>query len=388
MTRLFGSHGGRTASWSLASEEGRVQICSPAPRDDWSQVLQADPTATPSQTPTWLDCVCRSDGWTDASRLYRLPHGRTLILPLVRRRIAGLRGPVPAIQASFPHGWSTGGLLAPGGASAADIALVRADLSRHPALRTLIRPGYIAADAWDSATATHSRIQPVRRAPRNTHVLDLSGGFEEVWSHRFTAKARSGIRNAERKAAAAGVDIRLGNSPDLVADFYGVYLRWLELRSLQWGALRPAARWWSRPEPLRRFHTVADALGTDCRIWIACLDGTPIAANIVLLHGQLAVGWRAYADRSLTASLRTQELLQCRSVEYACKLGCSTFIMGESGGVTGIKHVKDRLGATEFEGAEYLFERLPIPALDAGRDALRRVALRIAAAIPDRSKQA
>lgn len=360
-------------------------MTSPAPRDVWLRVLSADPTATPSQTPAWLDCVCRSDGWHDASRLYRMPDGRTLILPLVRRPLVGAsaRGPVPVVQASFPHGWGTGGVLAPGGATAEDIAVVYADLCRNPGLRTMIRPGFAAAYTWAriSADGPRQRFRSTYSVPRSTHVLDLSGGFAHVWSHRFTGKARTGIRNAERKAERAGIRIRAGNSPDLVADFYRVYLRWLEQRSWQWRALRPLAQWWSSAEPLRRFQTAAAMLGADCRIWVAELDGAPVAANIALFHEGVAVGWRAYGDRAFAGTSRAQELLQCRSIEYACEIGCRTFVMGESGGVAGIRHVKERFGAVEYDGAEYVFQRLPIPRLDGARAAVRGRALRLASAI-------
>ncbi|MFI1912337.1 GNAT family N-acetyltransferase [Nocardia sp. NPDC020380] len=360
-------------------------MTSPAPRDVWLRVLSADPTATPSQTPTWLDSVCRSDGWHDASRLYRMPDGRTLILPLVRRPLVGAstRGPVPVVQASFPHGWGTGGVLAPGGATAEDIAVVYADLCRNPRLRTMIRPGYAAAYTWAriSAEGPRQRFRSTYSVPRSTHVLDLSGGFAQVWSHRFTSKARNGIRNAERKAVAAGIDIRIGNTPDLVADFYRVYLRWLDQRAQQWRSLRPLAALWSSAEPLCRFQTVAAMLGADCRIWVAELDGAPVAANIALFHEYVAVGWRAYGDRAFAGSSRAQELLQCRSIEYACDIGCRTFVMGESGGMNGIRHVKERLGAIEFDGAEYTFQRLPIPRLDGARTALRSRALGLASSV-------
>ncbi|MFJ4655767.1 GNAT family N-acetyltransferase [Nocardia sp. NPDC088792] len=292
-----------------------------------------------------------------------------------------IRGPAPAVQASFPHGWGTGGVLAPGGATAEDIAVVYADLCRNSGLRTMIRPGYAAAYAWAGVSAAGPRSRFGYRVPRSTHVLDLSGGFAHVWSHRFSGKARNGIRNAERKAERAGIRIRAGNSPDLVADFYRVYLRWLEQRAQQWRALRPLAQRWSDAEPLRRFQTAAGMLGADCRIWVAELDGAPIAANIALFHEYIAVGWRAYGDRAHAGSSRAQELLQCRSIEYACDIGCRTFVMGESGGVRGIRHVKERLGAIEYEGAEYTFQRLPLPRLDTARTALRSRALRLASSL-------
>ena len=181
------------------------------------------------------DCVCRADGWADSSRLYEMPGGRRLVLPLVRKTVVATPGggqPL-SVQASFPHGWGRGGILAPGGTTMADSALVLADLANAPGLRTTIRPGFVAAAPWGDAWSRDwaGRKRGALETTQVTHVLDLSGGIEKVWSTRMSSKARTGIRNARRQADKAGLRIEVGSSPQLVADSYAIYLRWLESRA-------------------------------------------------------------------------------------------------------------------------------------------------------------
>ena len=363
-----------TQTWEVLGSGGPAQVTCPAPRAAWSEIVEADPFAQPSHLPVWLDCICQADGWTDASRLYEMPDGRQVVFPLVSKALAGTPGlsKLLTVQASFPHGWGSGGILAPGGIRNEDVALVLADLAKTAGLRTLVRPGFTAAAVWGEAWSQRGGRRGARQIPVTTHVLDLRGGIEEVWSTRMSAKVRSGIRNARRKAEKAGLEIEVGSSPQLVADFYDVYLRWVDSRAQERRMPREVARWRGRrAEPLRRYQTVAAAFGERCRIWVARLDEIPVASGIALFHGQFAVGWRAFSDREVAAPLRASELMQFHAFEYACQIGCQHFCIGTAGGSAGLLYYKNRIGATQHDVAEYAFERLPISRLQAGAIELR-----------------
>ncbi|HWE61422.1 MAG TPA: hypothetical protein VHB98_06905, partial [Chloroflexota bacterium] len=185
-----------------------VHVTSPAPRALWQHTLEADREALVFQTPAWLDAICALGGYEDASRLYELPGGRRLVLPLVRR--SGLPT-VMTTQASMPHSWGMGGLVAPGGVRSEDVAAVFADLAGLPVLRTSVRPNPLAGPAWAAA-------QPPRAiaVPRLAHVLDLEGGFDRVWSKRFLSTTRTAVRKAER----AGLDVECDSSGRLMPVFY------------------------------------------------------------------------------------------------------------------------------------------------------------------------
>jgi hypothetical protein len=86
-------------------------VVSPVPRSTWEAVLASDPGATALQTPEYFAAVLAGTGGRDASRLYVLPDGRRLVLPLVQQRS------VPGLTrlADYPGGFGHGSLLATGG---------------------------------------------------------------------------------------------------------------------------------------------------------------------------------------------------------------------------------------------------------------------------------
>ena len=62
---------------------------SPAPRDAWWEVLRADPYALETQSPAWTDAMCDGGAYEDVSRCYDMG-GRVTVLPMLRRRVAGV----------------------------------------------------------------------------------------------------------------------------------------------------------------------------------------------------------------------------------------------------------------------------------------------------------
>ncbi len=337
-----------------------VRVTTPVPASVWTAVAAADPTTMPFQTPAWRDCVCADGGWQDASRLYEMADGRQLVLMMARRQVA----PRLAVEASWPAGFGTGGVLAPGGVRPEEAALVCADLARSRAVSTSVRPSFAAAPAWPQAGRDAFVI------PRAVHVAHFGGPFDEFWARSVGAKKRGLIRGAWRHIERAGIDITSGNSPEFVADFYRVYLRWIDWRAGQRKVPAFLARWQAqRAEPVGKFSAVASALGAGCRIWVARWEGRPVAAAISLYAGEAAVGWRCYADRFVPARFRLPEVLRAEALRHACESGCRYLEMGESVGSGNLAAIKERFGGQEHALAEYCFERVP---LSAGRMAVQR----------------
>jgi hypothetical protein len=325
-----------------------LQVTSPAPRDVWRTLLQSDIRAIISQTPEWIDCLCKTEPYLDATRLYETARGRKIIVPMVRRK--GLPQALAA-EASLPHGWGIGGLIAEGGARPEDIHAVMADLADRPVLRTTVRPDPLGADLWEASVPPD-----FMKIPHLTHVLDLAGGFENVWTERFSSKTRTKIRRAER----SGLVVECGTGGNPVSVFYDLYIRWLDQRARQRRIPITLARWLGRRrEPLRKFESVAQAFGDACRIWIARLDGQPVAASVLLIFGVNAVYWRNASDKESAGSTRANDLLQRLMIEDACDAGCRYYHMGESGGVASLMHFKSRFGAIPYRSFEYYRERLP-----------------------------
>jgi CelD/BcsL family acetyltransferase involved in cellulose biosynthesis len=338
-------------------------VASPAPRPVWEEVLKADPLALETQSPAWTDAMCEGRGYLDASRLYETGDGRALVLPVLRR---ALLGGVVGVESSNPPHCGVGGLIAAGGATVPEIAGVFDDFARRRVLAQVFYPNPLLASAW-AAGAPPSAIAIHRRA----HVLDLTGGFERVWSERFSSSTRTGVRKAERE----GVDVECDTSGRLVDEFHQLLTR----EVTRWARMQHEpvrlARWrLKHRDPLEKFQAIARALGARCRIWLARVDGHPAAA-FVILQGANAYGYRAAMDEDFKR-YHANELLVRLALEDACSAGCGYYYMGESGWSKSRAIFKERLGGTPHPFSEYRLERLPITTAHHGIKRMAKLALR------------
>jgi hypothetical protein len=329
-----------------------LTVVSPAPREVWGDLIRSDPEALPYQSPAWLDAICEAGGYEDASRLYELPGGQQLILPMARR--TGL----PAIfawEASLPYGWGMGGLIARRPLEPPEIKQVFADLASRSVLRTSIRPNPRTGAMW--ATAQPAGIVAL---PRVAHVLDLEGGFDVVWSKRFTKHTRKRIRKAER----SGLVVECDSSGKLVPIFYDLFRRSVDRWAAQQHEPRALAHWRNeRRDSQRKIETITRVLGEACRIWVAWWQGQPVAA-ILLLQGMNVNDTRSVMDKELATPVCANDLLLKLAIEEACRAGCRYYHLGESGASAGLHHFKSRFGAVPYAYAEYSLERWPITRVD------------------------
>jgi hypothetical protein len=351
-------------SRSVASGE-TLRVTSPAPRDVWERELASDPTALVSQTPEWLDCVCASGRYRDASRLYELSSGRRLVLPMVRLGRRTRRTGLLAIEASFPSSWGVGGIVAGGGARADDLAAVFADLGDRPAMRTTLRPNPLTNAAWEAV-----RPRSAITVPRYVHVLDLDGGFARVWDERFTGSARTAVRKAER----AGLTVECDTTGRRLGVFYELFELSLDRWAHQQHEPRALARWRGhRRDPLRKLQLIPEHLGGRSRLWIAWRAGEPAAA-ILVLQGANANYMRGAMNKELAGPTRANYLLHRLAIEQACEAGCRHYHMGESGSSGSLAQFKTRFGARPYAYADYQLEQLPLTTADRQmRTAVKRV---------------
>jgi Acetyltransferase (GNAT) domain len=342
----------RTSAHPLNTAGAELRMTTPAPRAVWEELVAANPSTPPSQTPVWLDAVCAHGPWKDASRLYETRDGRALVLPMARRRARPL---TLTSEYSMPSTWGTGGLLAAGPVSADDVAAVVGDLVRGPALRTTVRPGFEQAPLWAAAASAAG----ARALPTLDHVLDLDGDFDRLFAG-FSSAARRAVRKAEKE----GVTVEPCHGEPAVREFYRLYEGWIDHRARARGIPLPVARRMGHAnEPLQRLLTLSRTLGDAFTVWLARLDGRAIAAMITLVQGEVAQSWRIASDREVADRVRAMDLLHRHAIEYAALRGCRYYNMGESGGVESLMRFKARFGATPREFAGYRFERLPVSAV-------------------------
>jgi hypothetical protein len=326
----------------------------PSAREVWEQALATDPNALVSQTPAWLDCVCASGRYEDATRTYRTADGRALVLPLARVR----KLPAAAtIESSLPFGWSSGGLVcSEGRLSPREAAAVVDDLLRRRPLRMTVTPSPATDDAW--AAAARGRLV---RTERMSQTLDLSKGFEHVWKHGFSGSVRRACRKAER----VDLSVESDDTGRLIPVFDALYrksvARWAEQQH------EPAwlAQWRAkRRDPVSKFQLVAERLGAACRVWVSWHSGEPGAAIIVLAHRQHSTYWRGAMDKEVTARSGANEVLHRLAIEDAVVSGRRFYHMGESAPGSSLARFKRGFGAEEVHHAGYRFERLPLSATD------------------------
>jgi hypothetical protein len=326
----------------MVREHMSYEVVTPAPADQWESVLRASPDAMAFQSPAWLAAVCTARGWRDSSRLYTTASGRRLVLPMVSRGRAAL-----VERASLPYGWGFGGVVAEGSVCEADLAEVITDLASLRALRTSVRPNPLHAAQWQATMPANGL-----RVARSAHVLDLRGGFDEVWSRRFTGSARTAVRKAERQQ----LEVESDSTGRLLPVFYDLYERSIA----RWNRRAPA-RWRARRrDPLSKFRAVVEKAGPMTTIWVARRGGEPAAAIVTVGFGRTVNYWRGAMDETLAGPTRANYLLHRLAIEAACDAGCTTYHLGETGNSASLSQFKTRFGAQAVAYQELRIERAPI----------------------------
>ncbi|WP_432845307.1 GNAT family N-acetyltransferase [Amycolatopsis sp. CA-161197] len=344
-------HRQRVKIWSdqqvdVPAVNGLVKVISPAPREAWATIMHGDPYALESQSPEWADAMCEAHQLRDVSRLYETAEGRTLILPMLRRPLATR---LLTAEESNPPACGLGGLLAVGGTQAGEVNAVLRDLATRRVVVQSVSPGPLEVGMWRDAHHPRAVVHQ-----HHVHLLDLQGGWDEVWARRFAKTSRRGVRTAERK----GVTVEHGTGAEFVSEFYEL----MERGVLRWARRQHEPTWLARRrlhrrDPREKFEAIARRLGERFQVWIARADGRPAAACLVV-RGSNAHDFRGVMDERLK-DYRATDLLQARAIQDACEAGCRYYYLGESGTGT-LGQFKERFGARRIVAPEFRFERLPV----------------------------
>ncbi|HEY6311540.1 MAG TPA: GNAT family N-acetyltransferase [Streptosporangiaceae bacterium] len=335
----------------METPAGLMRVTSPAPPERWQAAYAADCEAIPYQSPQLTQALCADGLYSDASRCYETDDGRTLVLPLVRRR--GLPGRL-ATAGSLPI--VMGGLVADGPVSVEDIRAVLGDLATLPFAALRIRPNPRVGALWSEAA-----LSATLRIPRRAHVVPVSRPVEEI---------RSGLSNSIRKA----VDRAVRNGLEVVWDTTGSKLGVFEElynRSVERWARRQheplsLSRW--RMERATRAPTLAATARCMAGVWrmgVVEIGGRPAVAAIIFIEpGGNANGFRMAMDADLVGRTGAGYLVQFAALEEASRAGCRFFHLGESGQAEGLSDHKERMGGIPIAYEELVFERLPVARAD------------------------
>lgn len=326
---------------------GGWEYVAPASRGEWEEIAATDPAALPMQTPAWVAGICATGPYVDVSRLYRRPDGGRLVLPLVRRKARP--GPL-GIQRSLPAAY--GGLVSEGGLlTHHDVTAVLADLGRDLRGSIVMTPNSHMGEHYDKAEGWSS----IER--KWAQVVDLSGGFEEVWSRRFSSSVRRAVRKAER----SDIKVVRDTTAELLPQFHELYEKSV-VRWAKQSGLPPAVALWraSRRESLDKLRGLATSMGESCVTWMAFVDGAPAAGIIVLTHGAHSQYWHGAMDLDLAGRVRANDLLHKLAIEEACTRGHDQYWLGRSDPDSGLWKFKAGFGASPAPYATYTVEQLPL----------------------------
>lgn len=335
----------------MGPDNGSPRVVSPVRREVWDSLLHSDKGAAATQSLAWRDAVFATGRYQDMSLLYEFASGRQVVLPLARHR---RRPPQAAVVVSWPQAWSVGGPISQDGlVSPAEAAAVLADVARRGTLAAQIRLRYNADPNW-LAQAGQFRI-----VKHGCYVLDLEGGFDHVWTHKFHGDARTAARKAERSGLEVEMD-RSGRQLGVLCDLYEKSIRdraarlhdpvWLT--RAQMNRVAPVAR--------PQMELVARHFGNDCVTWVARSKGQPVAALIVLRFGTHAHGWRIAADKELAHPMRASEYLHRLDIEEACREGYRYYNMGGAPEGSPLARYKKKFGAGMHFTHELYAEHLPV----------------------------
>lgn len=324
-----------------------MRVTSPAPAKLWEGMYRSDSLALITEGRAWLECMTHFNGYQDASRYYKFDDGQRALLPMVRKSY--LNGAWISLEA-YPAVWGFSGLLGLQDVSDSKARKILADLQSTGAQQIFLRMNPLRIFRTEKCYA------PFKTLRASAHILNLAGGFAQIWEKRFSSKTRNQVRKAER----SGLEVKRQTGPELMPIFHELYLKSYERWSQGSYKPRQLARLIAkRRQPLKKFSLMAETLGNQCYTYVASHSGRPAAA-IVVLQGVNAQYLYGAMDKEVAGPTCANDLLQKMAIEDACLNDCRYYHMGSSGSSEALVHFKQRFGADEHVYRELQYENSAI----------------------------
>ena len=184
----------------------------------------------------------------------------------------------------------------------------------------------------------------------------------------FRAPGIGSTRRELQRAVRVGVEVEKDTTGRLVPLFHEIYRAWVERWIPRSGLPHMVARRTAmRQEPYAKFATVAARTGDACRMFLAWYHGRPVAATIMLVHGQHAVAWRSYSIAELPTPVCAHLLTQVTAIEDAVRSGCRSIDLGQWGGAGDPQREENLLGAVPRSVVDLRIEPAGLARLRAAR---------------------
>jgi hypothetical protein len=187
-----------------------------------------------------------------------------------------------------------------------------------------------------------------------TQTVDLRKGIEAA-----RAKADYSHRRAIRRAREKGVSVAEASILDQWMSYFSFYTasrdRWKSQNML-------IGSGYTR----ELFKAMYEIPSMHRKLWLALLDGKPIAGTLCFFWNNHAVSWSTAGIVELFNSHRPNDLLYDHACNHAAEIGCHWFDGNPSGGLNGVVDFKEHIGAQKLRSR--VVDR---------KSALRRVAVGI-----------
>lgn len=289
----------------------------PATSEEWDEIWNGCEYATYFHSRQWAETWTSYTGGkiSPTPWLVLFSDGNRALLPLsINRRYKGL---VRECQSS--PGGTFGGWIAIGELRKEHGALLVDFMMRQ--FRNLVW----RRNPFDYLTAVFE-IEGQRED--ETHVLDLSSGFESVfkgWS--------KGHASAAKKARREGVDVRMACSPQDWREYFAVY----QDSQRRWGDRATSSY------SLEFFEALRDHGAGNVRLWLGVYSGRVVAGALCLYARQHVVYWHGAALEEFFFQRPVHYVLY-EAIRHACESGYRWFDYNPSGGHEGVRSFKRNFG--------------------------------------------
>ena len=174
-----------------------------------------------------------------------------------------------------------------------------------------------------------------------THVIDLSEGFERIWSERFDKSKRRQTRKGRRE----GIEVALTREPDAVAAYYRIYRD----RNAAWGQ--------SDVFPEQLFHDLVADDSRSVRLYVALDDGKIVGGHVNFYFADTVTAWTGVTDGGASA-LQASTVLYAECIRNACEEGFKRYNLGGSLDKETLVEYKEALGGVAYSYPVYHWRSL------------------------------
>ncbi len=193
-------------------------------------------------------------------------------------------------------------------------------------------------------------------------VLSLAGGIDEVEQMRMNKTKRS-ERNRGLKR---GVELEISQDPELLAQYYPVYLR-------------ASGKWGIEPAPLAFLQELlAPSTGLDVgqeQVFFTCvrIKGRVVGGHLNLHFGDRVIAWTGVTDPEFSRYYYPSTVAIWGDIVESCRRGAQWLDLGGSGGQVKLGDFKRYLGAEEQVRGWYVSDTAALRLLRSGRAGMRNL---------------